>query len=176
MKDSLHFPACAHRRIAPSEAGGDPLIVCGCSGGLPLGSENGDRGNVSAICGSCTIPSALDPSRRPCLYLVPVRIWEGDALRTGFSCRWFASLKPKFLPSEVWIACCGCPHWFPRPPGEQSIPGIDRWIRKVIRMYWEPVPEPDCLEQSRSPALQPVDSSDRISSRIRRLRVVLAGR
>ena len=178
MEDIPLIPACAHRRMLPSEPGGDSFVVCGCSGGVPIGLMNGDRGNVIEICGSCTIPAALDPSRRPCLFLVPVRIWEEDALRTGFSCRWFASLKPKFLPTEVWMACFGCPHWFPRPPEEETIPGIDRWIRKVIRMYWEPKPDldPDPSEKPQCQVPEPVHFSNRISARIRRLRVALAGR
>lgn len=176
MESTLHFPACAYRRIVPCEPGGDRFVACGCSGELPIGMENGDRGNVAEVCGACTIPAALDSSRRPCLFLVPVRVWEGDALRTGFSCRWFASLKPKFLPSEVWIACFGCPHWFPRPPEEDSVPGIDRWIRKVIGMYWDPAPEPDRREKPQSRVPRPFDFSSRISARIRRIRVALAGR
>jgi len=176
MEGIPSIPACAYRRVMPSEPGGDPFVVCGCSGELPIDMVNGDRWNLAVICGSCNIPAVLDPSLRPCLFLVPVRIWEGNTLRTGFSCRWFASLKPKFLPSEVWIACFGCPHWFPRPPEEESVPGIDRWIRKVIRMYWEPAPEPDRLEKPRCQVPQPVDFSDRISARIRKLCVALAGR
>jgi hypothetical protein len=176
MEDSLFIPACAYRRIEPSEPGEDLFVVCGCPGGVPIGLVNGNRGKVAEICGSCNIPAVLDPPRRPCLFLVPARIWEGDALRTRFSCRWFASLKPKFLPSEVWIACFGCPHWFPRPPEEEAVPGIERWIRKVIRMYWEPKPDPDPSEKPQCQVPDPIDFIDRISARIRRLRVAPAVR
>lgn len=133
--DTPLIPACPYRRIGPSEPAGDPFFVCGCSGGLPLDMANGDREDLAATCGSCSIPQEIDASRRPCLFLVPVRIWEGNALRTGFSCRWFASLKPKFLPPEAWMCCMGCPHWFPRPPEEDAIPRMDGWIRKV-RAAW----------------------------------------
>jgi hypothetical protein len=80
----------------------------------------------------------LYPTRRPCLFLIQVRLWECDTLRTGFSCRWFYSLKPKSLPGEAWQVCLGCPHWFPRPEKETDVPRMDRWIRKILRMYWEP--------------------------------------
>lgn len=176
MEDLHGIPACEYRRIVPSEPGEDPFVVCGCSGGLPIGLVNGSRGDIPAVCGSCTIPSELDSSRRPCLFLVPVRIWRGDALQSGFSCRWFASLKPKYLPSEVWKCCFGCPHWFPRPPGEDSVPGIDRWIRKVIRMYLEPIPEQVRSKEPKGRLHPPVFLRDRITERIRKLRVSLAGR
>jgi hypothetical protein len=92
------------------------------------------------ICGACNIPSEIDPARnrRSCLFLIPVRIWEDDCLRTGFSCRWFYNLKPKRLPKEVWLCCLGCQHWFPRPPDEEMIPRMKDWIHKIIRLYWEP--------------------------------------
>jgi len=92
------------------------------------------------VCGPCNIPPELSPTRRPCLFLVPVRLWEGDALRTGFSCRWFHSLKPKSLPREAWQVCLGCPHWFPRPEEEADVPRMDAWFRRILRMYWEPEP------------------------------------
>ncbi|GAB4366180.1 MAG: hypothetical protein Kow00128_09380 [Deltaproteobacteria bacterium] len=131
MGPESNLPACAYRRIVASTAPGeDPHVACGCSGGIPIGMANGGGEDLAGVCGSCTIPSELDPARRTCLYLIPVRIWEEDGLRTGFSCRWFASLKPGYLPAEVWKCCFGCPHWFPRPPQEELVPGIDRWIRK----------------------------------------------
>lgn len=74
------------------------------------------------------------------------------------------------------MACFGCPHWFPRPPDEESVPGIDRWIRKVIRMYWEPAPDPARLEKPLSQIPPRVEFGDRISARIRRIRVALASR
>lgn len=171
-----YIPACAYRRIVSPPPGAEPHVVCVCSGELPLGMVSGPRGDFAEICGSCTIPEELAPSRRPCIYLVPVRIWEGDTLRTGFSCRWFASLKPKYLPPEVWKCCFGCPHWFPRPRQEEIVPGMDRWFRKVIRMYWDPVPEPARPEKPTGRLHPPVLIGDRISARIRKLRVALAGR
>jgi len=112
-------------------------LVCDCAGGLPLAAAT-DTARLAQTCGACNVPAAIDPAGRSCLFLVPVRIWEGGGLRSGFSCRWFHSLGPKRLPSEVWQCCLGCPHWFPRPPDEESIPRMTEWIHRIIRQYWEP--------------------------------------
>jgi len=177
MENALHLPPCEYRRVlASSGPGADPYVVCVCSGGLPIGAVKRGRGDAAGACGRCSIPAELDPARRPCLYLVPVRIWEDDSLRTGFSCRWFASLNPRYLPAEVWRCCSGCPHWFPRPPKEESVPGIDRWIRKVIRMYWERSSDPVGPQPPKGEPCPPYLLGDRIAARIRKLRVALTGR
>lgn len=140
IDDFPYLPGCVYRRVAQYGQGSDPYYVCGCSGGLPIGTVGEEALGLADTCGTCSIPAELSPIRRPCLFLVPVRLWEGDALRTGFSCRWFYALKPKSLPGEAWQVCLGCPHWFPRPEDETDVPGIERWIRGILRMYWEPEP------------------------------------
>jgi hypothetical protein len=132
---------------------------------------------VTEICGACNIPSEMHPTRRTCLFLIPVRIWEGDRLRTGFSCRWFYSLKPERLPDEVWKVCFGCPHWFPRPPDEADIPRMTDWIHRIIRLYWEPEPL-EGIWRSPLPKKDPGKTpnsllSERLSLRIKRFREAL---
>jgi hypothetical protein len=138
--DFPFLPICVYRRVVRDGPGSTSYYICGCSGGLPIGTVGEEALDLADTCGPCNIPVELSPTRRPCLFLVPVRLWEGDTLRTGFSCRWFCSLKPKLLPGEAWQVCLGCPHWFPRPEEETDVPRMDRWIRMIVRMYWEPEP------------------------------------
>jgi hypothetical protein len=138
--DFPFLPICVYRRVMRERPDSSSYYVCGCSGGLPIGMVGEEALGLADTCGPCKIPVELSPTRRPCLFLVPVRLWEGGTLRTGFSCRWFHSLKPKSLPREAWQVCLGCPHWFPRPEEETDLPRMDWWIRKILRMYWEPEP------------------------------------
>jgi len=132
------FQDCQYRRTVDAVHETPAHCVCDCAGGIPIGLDAAEDPLVMEICGACNIPSEIHPSRRTCLFLIPVRIWENDRLRTGFSCRWFYNLKPERLPKEVWLCCLGCPHWFPRPPDEEMIPRMMDWIHKIIRLYWEP--------------------------------------
>lgn len=138
MEDVARLPSCAYRRIVDPGPGGRPYYVCECAGGIPIGTAGEGFPGAADVCGPCNLPSEIALSRRTCLFLVPVRLWEEGRLRTGFSCRWFYNLKPKRLPGEVWMVCLGCPHWFPRPDEEDAIPGMREWIRRVIALYWEP--------------------------------------
>ncbi len=140
MSDSPCLPACSYRRMARCGPGFPPHYVCGCSGGIPIGTVGEESSLLAETCGPCDIPPELSPVRRRCLFLVPVRLWEGGSLHTGFSCRWFYALKPESLPGEVWQVCLGCPHWFPRPENEADIPGMDAWIFRVLQAYREPEP------------------------------------
>jgi hypothetical protein len=146
--------------------------VCGCSGGIPIGTVGEEALGLANACGPCNIPVELSPTRRPCLFLIPVRLWEGDTLRTGFSCRWFCSLKPKSLPGEAWQVCLGCPHWFPRPEEESDVPGMDRWIRTILRMYWEPEPPGESIWNVRL-ADTPTSLRERMTARMREIAGIL---
>jgi hypothetical protein len=132
--------SCWYRRAVDASPGIPAHCVCDCAGGIPIGLDAAEDPRVAEICGACNIPSEIHPSRRTCLFLIPVRIWEDGRLRTGFSCRWFYSLRPERLPTEVWKVCMGCPHWFPRTEDEASIPRMLDWIHRIIRLYWEPEP------------------------------------
>jgi len=133
---------CPYRRAVDATPGVTSHYECDCAGGIPVGARAPEDRLVVEICGSCNIPSEIDPTRnhRSCLFLIPVRLWIGCHLQTGFSCRWFYNFKPKRLPREAWQCCLGCPHWFPRPSDEASIPRMSEWIHRIIRLYWEPEP------------------------------------
>lgn len=133
-----HPPRCPYRRMVDPSGGGGRYYACACAGGVPIGMVGRESADLARVCGTCNLPGEIHLSRRSCLFLVPVRIWEGDVLRTGLSCRWFYNLKPKRLPKEAWRLCLGCPHWVPRRDVEESIPGMAEWMRRVIMLYWEP--------------------------------------
>jgi hypothetical protein len=171
------LPSCWYRQAVDASPGIPAHCVCDCAGGIPIGPNDVEDPLVLEICGACNIPSELHPGRRTCLFLIPVRIWEDDRLRTGFSCRWFYSLRPERLPTEVWKVCMGCPHWFPRLPDELSIPRMMVWIHRIIRLYWDPEP-PKPIWTSRLPEGDPErtpDSplSERLYLRIKRFREAL---
>jgi hypothetical protein len=172
MSDFPYLPVCCYRHLVRDGAGSAPYYVCGCSGGIPIGTMGEEALGLATTCGPCNIPPELSPTRRPCLFLVPVRLWEGDTLRTGFSCRWFCSLKPKSLPGEAWQVCLGCPHWFPRPEEETDVPSMDRWIRTILRMYWEPEPPGESVWTVRL-ADTPTDWRERVMARIREIAGIL---
>lgn len=171
------LPSCPYRRPAGATPGTPAHYVCDCAGGIPIGLDDQDP-RLAEICESCNIPAGIDPNRRSCLFLIPVRIWENDSLRSGFSCRWFHNLNPKKLPREAWLCCLGCPHWFPRPPGEGSIPRMTDWIHKVIRLYWVPEissPPPHSVVPAAAGKSTPSSSPLReaISERVRRFTKVV---
>lgn len=169
--------SCAYRRVVEASPGTEAHFVCDCAGGIPIGFCEREDSLAAEICGACKLPSEIHPSRRTCLFLIPVRIWENGSLRTGFSCRWFYGLKPDRLPGEVWKTCLGCPHWFPRPPDEGAIPRMTDWIHKIIRLYWEPEPL-EGIWKSRIPAADADKTPDSLLretlySRIRKFREAL---
>jgi len=165
MSDLPYLPVCCYRRLVRDGTGSAPYYVCGCSGGIPIGTIGEEALGLADTCGPCNIPVELSPTRRPCLFLVPVRLWKGDALRTGFSCRWFGSLKPKSLPGEAWQVCLGCPHWFPRPEEETDVPRMNAWFRRILRMYWEPEPPHESIWSVRL-ADTPTSWRERVMTRI----------
>lgn len=65
----------------------------------------------------CTIPDALVPEEKPCLYLVPLRLPEYGAYRSYHACRWFYRLDPRRLMRsnrkvlEVVTAAPPGPRW-----------------------------------------------------------------
>ena len=129
------FPLCPLRKIITER--GVCEIYCKASGSGPLSSGQEEEALLIKTCGECTIPKALEAKMRPCLYLVPLRFTREKCFKTGFSCRWFHSLEEGDPKEEVWVLCGGCPHWFPRPPDEDRIPGTEKWAEKMVKKITE---------------------------------------
>jgi hypothetical protein len=126
------IPACELRWERPIEGDGTGAveIVCMAAGGKRLAVKGGDVTDILVTCGSCTIPQ--ETARRPCLFLVPIKLERDRKVRDYFICRWFYSLKPEQPATSTDWMCGGCPYWFPRPPLnllEDYEDATDRMIR-----------------------------------------------
>ncbi len=129
------FSRCPLRKIITERGGCE--IYCKAAGPGPLSSGQEVEGLLLVTCGGCPIPKALEERMRPCLYLVPLRFKREKCLMTGFSCRWFHTLEEGDPKEEVWVLCGGCPHWFPRPPDEDRIPGTEKWAERMVKKITE---------------------------------------
>ncbi len=86
--------------------------VCLAAGGMHLSADE-DTEPRERTCGACPVPKEM--ARRPCLYMVPVRIEEQGELKSYFLCRYFYRLDLQGSPTDTFW-CGPCPYWFPRPP------------------------------------------------------------
>ena len=132
---SPHTP-CPLRKVVSGENG--YVIYCLAAGQEPLLSGWGEEDLLKEACGGCPIPGSLERKMKPCLYLVPLRIRMEKEFRTGFTCRWFYGLEEKGPPNEMWMLCGGCQHWFPRPPDEALVPDLEKWVERMIRIFFGP--------------------------------------
>lgn len=110
------LPPCEFRLKRPiaSAGPGAPQVewVCLAAGGMRLATDE-DTTPMEKICGACPVPREM--VRRPCLYMVPVRVEERGTLQSYFLCRYFYRLNPQRPPTDTFW-CGPCPYWFPRPP------------------------------------------------------------
>ena len=122
---------------------GPEVPVCTAASGAPVLAGGG------CLCDSCQIPEEFARIGKPCLYLVPLRIPDGERAGYYFACRWFYRLHPQRLHSHTWL-CGGCSYWFPRPP-EEMIRDMSE-ITDVVRNAFlngieeeapHPLPAPD---------------------------------
>lgn len=110
----MTLPPCQYRG---AEKGG--TFPCGAAEGAPVTPKD---------CISCSIPEALAHAQA-CLYLVPMR-HQGEG---RFSCRWFFSWSNEPAVRN-WRHLCFCPYWFPRPPREDMVPGLDKKRIQYLRV------------------------------------------
>jgi len=120
------------KRPIEGDGSGAVEIVCMAAGGKRLAVKGGDDGDMLATCGSCTIPS--ETARRPCLYLVPIKMERDHTVRDYFICRWFYRLRPEKPATTTSCICDGCPYWFPRPP-LNLLKDYERATHKIIKYH-----------------------------------------
>jgi hypothetical protein len=103
----MGFKACEFRSRRNEE------WCCEAAGGLPLPALRRSDEPPEAVCARCTVPEKL--ARRPCLFMMPVRVRRGDAIHDLFGCHWYHSCSSLDLQRDTFL-CEGCRDWFPRPP------------------------------------------------------------
>ena len=128
------LPTCELRWERPikRDGGGAVEIICVAAGGKRLGVKGGDEREMMDTCGSCTIPR--EATRRPCLYLVPIKTERDGQLRDYFLCRWFYTLRPEQPATKTDWMCIGCRFWFPRPP-VHFFKDLERVTQKLIQYH-----------------------------------------
>jgi hypothetical protein len=83
------------------------------------------------VCARCTVPEKL--AHRPCLFMVPVRVREGETVHDFFGCHWYHSVSRLEFQRDTGL-CAGCRDWFPRPPIELQ-PRYAERTRRMIRFF-----------------------------------------
>lgn len=134
----MKLPPCPYR--GPEKNG---KFTCAAANGQPVTPQD---------CMSCAIPEAL-AHNRACLYLVPLR-HRGQA---AFVCR-AVSPEESVFAVKNWRHLCFCRYWFPRPPEEAMVPGLDRmrtaYLRSLRGEKQAPTRLPlaeDCKDHKKSP-------------------------
>lgn len=130
----MALPSCPYR--GPEKNG---RFACAAAEGQPV---------APAVCASCAIPEAL-AHKRASLYLLPLR----DRGKARFACR-AVSCEENVFAVNNWQHLCFCRYWFPRPPQEAMVPGLDRARSGFLRSLRDgprslrPYPaDPNCESQ-----------------------------
>lgn len=134
------LPICPFRVARPLDGDetGKEEIVCLAAQGLRLAIKGGDPSFMQQLCGTCTIPK--EAARRPCLFLVPMKVEREGVLKDHFFCRWFYRSEVGEPPEDTrW--CLGCRYRFPLDHDElvylQDYPQASQRIRVYAQEVWE---------------------------------------
>ena len=130
----ISLPTCFFRERIVSEDG-QHVYRCKAGNGYVLGPVGSEV--VQKICGSCPVPSEYAPERKPCLYLVPLRIFGSEGIQTFMLCHWFYRNSP-----SRWVHMakhqCPCHYWFPHPEEYRSeaLEAMNtRVIKDALKLY-----------------------------------------
>jgi hypothetical protein len=143
---------CRYRveRSVDGEGPGAIEVLCIAMAGQPLGRKGRDGQAIASICNACRIPREAE--RRPCLYLVPMKIDRDGSPKDYFICRWFYKDRPE-APDESTDWMCGtCPYWFPAPP--DAVAGLERVVRRMIDYHqdvWRNPPQRVAMPRASTP-------------------------
>lgn len=101
----MAFRPCEFRRF-------DAEWICDAAG-APLRrlAEAGER--LEDTCARCRIPEEM--ARRPCLFMVAVKVQREGKWEELFPCHWYHSISRDDVLHGT-VLCGGCVDWFPRPP------------------------------------------------------------
>lgn len=133
---------CLYRQKQPTGDGGGVELVCLAGGNHPLGLLGGDLNYMTKVCGSCPIPAALREEAKPCLYLLPLRIFRENEIETLYHCRWLYRLNPRRADRLLSLHFPkACDWWFPHPV-EFLPPGTAWHTHRARRLYLGEIQEP----------------------------------
>jgi hypothetical protein len=120
----LAFKPCEFRRF-------DAQWICDAAGQSLSALAEPDE-PLEAVCRRCRIPEEL--SRRPCLFMVPVKVEHEERWEDLVPCHWYQSISRDHVLRTTWL-CSGCGDWFPRPPREISYRFLERTaaMRDIMR-------------------------------------------
>jgi hypothetical protein len=79
---TVTLKSCPYRKQRSAENGFDTDIVCVAGDNHRLGMAAVDAGWIGRICGKCPIPDAFAESAKPCLYMLPMRFFADDEVKT----------------------------------------------------------------------------------------------
>ncbi len=129
----MGFKSCELRSpwLSGGPAGDSPPRWFCEAAGQPLDelAESGE--SVEDVCARCPIPEEL--SRRPCLFMVPVKVLHDRRRHDLFGCHWYHSITRLDFQRDT-LQCDGCGGWFPRPPIEVN-PRYRERTAKMIRCF-----------------------------------------
>jgi hypothetical protein len=129
----MGFKPCELRRPWLSEwTDGEAFSRWFCeAAGRPLEELAEPGESQEDVCARCPIPEEL--SRRPCLFMVPVKLHVDGERHEFFGCHWYHTImRPEF--QQDTFQCEGCRDWFPRPPVEVNYRYQER-TAKMIRHF-----------------------------------------
>lgn len=133
---------CLYREARAPDGGGPTELVCLAGGRHPLGVVGGDLCYLMKVCGTCPIPAALSEEAKPCLYLLPLRIFGEEEIDTLYHCRWLYRLNPRRADRHLSLHFPkACEWWFPHPV-EFLPPGTVWHTLRAHRLYLGEIAEP----------------------------------
>jgi hypothetical protein len=134
--------ACLYRLERPLAGTADKEIVCLAGGNHRLGLAGGDARYLASVCGQCPIPEALSEEAKPCLYLLPIRIFGEIEIKTLYQCRALYRLNPKRADRSLSLHFPkACEWWFPHPL--EFLPPGTEWHTHLARgLYLGEIAEP----------------------------------
>jgi len=139
---TMNLRPCLYRKQRPVEDDTEVEIVCLAGGNHRLGITGSDLTCVESVCGQCPIPDVLTEEAKPCLYLLPIRIFGEVEIETLYQCRVLYRLNPKRADKSLSLHFPkACEWWFPHPL-EFLPPGTEWHTYRARGLYLGEIEEP----------------------------------
>jgi len=133
--DCTGLRSCPYRRPTCPENANGPWVVClaAPSGESEASNPYGMHGTDHCV--PCPVPDAFRKEIKTCLYLLPIRLWDGSNVQTFFHCRLLYEFNPKRAnTSYTFHSPELCPWWFPHP--KTFLPPQTEWhTNRAVGLY-----------------------------------------